>query len=100
MSEIIWSSKASIDLATILKFERDNRSIARARQRLSRIERATLRIAQWPEFGRKTTKRNVRVLYATLADCKIYYRLENPHTILIARLEAGRVKPLDPRIDY
>ncbi len=100
MIEIIWSSKASTDLATLLAFERDNRSISRARQRLSLVERATLRLSQWPQFGHPTTRKDVRVLYVPHADCKIYYLLESPQTIVIARLASDRAKPLDPSIDF
>lgn len=100
MTEFIWSSKAQTDLAVILKFEVEQRTPNLALRRLFHINKAIDRLAIWPEFGHATTKKNVRVLYAPLAKCYIFYRIENVHTILIARLQADLTRGLRPRSDF
>ena len=66
--QITWSSKASNDLTRLLTYTRDQRSISTARQRLTLIETALLRLAQWPDIGRRSDKKDIRVLYAPLDD--------------------------------
>ena len=97
---IIWSSKAASDLTRLLTYTRDQRSIATARRRLTFIESATLRLAQWPDIGRKSSAKNIRVLYAPLPECKIIYRIETHDQLTILRLEPDHTRPLHPRIDF
>jgi plasmid stabilization system protein ParE len=98
--QITWSSKASNDLTRLLTYTRDERSISTARQRLTLIEGALLRLAQWPDSGRQSDKKNVRVFYAPLPECKIIYRIETYQQLTILRLEPDHTRPLHPRIDF